>query len=111
MPQESTISAGLSASMTIQRALAMAFIYRNGTYSSFDVPEALDTEPGGINDLGQIVGAYEGTDSRTHGFLKRQEGFTAIDYPGAAATVPYGINSAGQIVGLFDEEGSGNYQG
>jgi uncharacterized membrane protein len=77
-----------------------------GHTTSFDAPGALITLPNGINDHGQITGAYvagDGTAS-VHGFIRDRRG--AI----ASFEVPFGrlhnvsdINNRGQIVGYYDE--------
>jgi uncharacterized membrane protein len=99
-----------------------------GFYTTIDVPS---TVPGpffggfaircrGINDLGQIVGAYNAPDPTTgqivrHGFLLSGNVvtggvftpgvFTPIDVPGAARTDPARINNLGQIVGRYMQGG------
>ena len=67
------------------------------TFTTIDVPSATFTRAFGINDVGQIVGAF--LDARgEHGFLKDGATFTTID--GAfGSTLALGINDVGQIVG------------
>jgi probable HAF family extracellular repeat protein len=55
----------------------------------------------GINDLGQIVGTYNGTS-----FLYSNGSYTPIAPPGSDITDVDGINDLGQIVGSFDTSGS-----
>jgi probable HAF family extracellular repeat protein len=63
------------------------------TFTSINVPGSTSTNAFGINNTGQIVGAY--TDSTgTHGFLDTNGVFTTLPF------VPTGINNVGQIVGL-----------
>jgi hypothetical protein len=72
------------------------------TYNAFDVPLALDTEPLGINDSGQIVGQYRDSGG-VHSFLFSGGTFTAINDPSATGpTFAYGINNSGQIVGDYN---------
>jgi probable HAF family extracellular repeat protein len=61
----------------------------------------------GINDAGQIVGLYDDSLSREHGFLLSGGTYTPLDDPLAAAgsTVASGINNKGLIVGSFDDSG------
>jgi probable HAF family extracellular repeat protein len=66
------------------------------------VPGSTSTSAFGINDAGQIVGAF-GNITGEHGFLDTGGSFTQLDVPGANLTVPIGVNDAGQIVGLFDD--------
>src|SRR5438552_18021999 len=70
--------------------------------SSIDYPGAMATSiPGGINDLGDIVGAFTDSNRKVHGFLLSNGVYTTIDVPGAAITMARGINSRGDIVGSY----------
>ncbi len=75
-------------------------------YTTIDVPGAVLTEAFGINNGGQIVGAFYGHDFVTHGFLLSDGVFTQIDFPAATATYATGINDSGQIVGFYTVMGS-----
>jgi len=55
--------------VTGQNGGAFGFAYQNGRYVSLAFPGAIDTYAGGINNAGQIVGAYVLPDSSTHGFV------------------------------------------
>lgn len=71
-------------------------------FTTLDVPDALETTAEGINDNGQIVGAY--TDAilgDSHGFVYGDGLFTTIDFPGGFGTVAFGINNRGHIVGAY----------
>ena len=85
--------------------------------TTIDVPGAALTQPLGINDRGDVVGAYieaaPGVDpyaynetGRRRGFLWRAGTFTPVDVPGSAATSVSGINDHGQIVGSYDVDGT-----
>ena len=53
----------------------------------------------GINDAGQITGAYADADGRNHGFLLQRNRFTRLDAPGRPEnTAAWGINDRGEIV-------------
>ena len=61
----------------------------------------------GINDAGQIVGSYNGSDG-THGFLYSGGIYTQLDDPLANpinGTSAFGINATGQIVGYYYANG------
>ena len=45
------------------------FVFRNGTFSSFDFPGAVFTANQGINPRGDVVGVYIDGQGRRHGFL------------------------------------------
>jgi probable HAF family extracellular repeat protein len=66
-----------------------------------DVPGASfpSTFAYGINNRGQIVGAYRDSTGGYHGFLDSDGSFTNIDVPSAFITYAYGVNDSGQIVG------------
>jgi uncharacterized membrane protein len=74
------------------------------TFTAIDVPGATATAAVGINDGGQIVGAF-GDAGVQHGFLLDKGTFTTIDVPGATLTNARGINAGGQIVGTFFDAG------
>jgi uncharacterized membrane protein len=70
------------------------------TYSTFDVPGAIASIAGGINDLTHIVGWFRDS-AGTHGFLRKNGEITVIDFPGSSSTQATDINSRGQIVGIY----------
>ena len=54
----------------------------------------------GINDAGDLVGAFPSTGTVTrHGWVMKGGKFTTIDFPGALQTVAWDVNGAGDIVG------------
>ena len=71
------------------------------TYTPIDDPSAgpEGTNAWGINDAGQIVGAYFDASGHLHGFLYSGGTFTYFDYPSQSVTVPTGINDSNLIVG------------
>jgi uncharacterized membrane protein len=89
------------------------FLMRKGRVTSIDVPGAMATVPVGINDHGQVVGAWAAPDATvnpvngelgpTHGFLWDRGRFKKFDIPGATTTAPYEINNRGQIVGNYGD--------
>jgi len=70
------------------------------TWTSFDVSGAQRTFATGINDGGDIVGAYV-SEGVAHGYLYRLGVFTTIDPPGAIASHAVAINANEQIAGWF----------
>jgi probable HAF family extracellular repeat protein len=87
------------------------FLYSGGMYTALDDPLAATrvTWAFGINDLGQIVGAYEdGTGS--NGFLYNGSNYFTFDDPLATnGTQAFGINDLGQIVGEYDVTNGGEH--
>src|SRR5438105_4780011 len=75
------------------------------TFTTIDVPGAggTSTRAQGINDAGQIVGAFQSPPGSIHGFLDSGGSFTQIDVPGAPRTDASGINATAQIVGTFED--------
>jgi probable HAF family extracellular repeat protein len=73
------------------------------TFTPIDFPDAKETIPLDINDVGEIVGRYEDATGKTHGFLLSAGNFTSIDFPhpNVAFTVAAGINTRGDIVGQY----------
>jgi uncharacterized membrane protein len=87
---------------------------RGGHFSTIDFPGAAGTIAGtnawAINDRGDIVGGYQGSDGKSHVYLRRHNQFTTIDFPtavdpNAVDTAPSGlkggINSGGDIVSYY----------
>jgi probable HAF family extracellular repeat protein len=73
------------------------------TFTTLDDPLGIDTEAGGINNSGSIVGDYVDSHNVVHGFLR---GYTTLNDPAGGkgileGTVAEGINSLGQIVGFY----------
>jgi uncharacterized membrane protein len=59
---------GTYATGTSSAPIANGFLYRNGAYTTWNVPGAITTGINGINDAGKIVGCF--TDSAgSHGFV------------------------------------------
>jgi uncharacterized protein (TIGR03437 family) len=69
---------------------------------TFDPPGSTSTSVSGINNSGQMVGAYQDT-AGGHSFLRSSDGvtYTTISVPGATQTTVAGINNLGQVVGYY----------
>jgi hypothetical protein len=68
---------------------------------TFDVPNAIQTNPTAINAAGQITGSYADANSR-HGFVRDRDGkILTFDPSGSIYTSPTSINSKGQITGGY----------
>lgn len=79
---------------------------RRGAFTTVDHPDSVLTEErGGINNRGQIVGAYRDVTGKERGFLRDGKDFTSIEVPGAQLTLAYKINDRGQIVGAYTTDG------
>ena len=96
------------------------FLFSDSDFLSITFPGAAWTAAYGINNSGQIVGAYGPNElSGRHGFLRSGGRFSSIDFPGSSDTVARGVNNRGHIVGDYlapdgSRRGfllsSGNYQ-
>lgn len=75
------------------------FLRRDNLVTVLDYPGAFGTQPNGLNDRGQIVGAYWDADGMLHSFLYADGVFTNIDPPGKVNTEAAGIAPNGEIVG------------
>ena len=72
------------------------------TYTNIDLPGQQQTIVGGINDSGEMVGAFRDSAGVQHGYATSPNGaFRVIDFPGATATLGEGINNRGDIVGSY----------
>jgi probable HAF family extracellular repeat protein len=77
------------------------FLYTNGTYTAISDPLGVDTYALGINNSGQIVGAYENSKSQLFGYVYQNGTYTTLDVFGSRDATAQGINDAGQIVGRY----------
>jgi hypothetical protein len=72
-------------------------------FTTLDFPGATLTYGEGINDSGQIVGAYRDANGIYHGFVLSGGTYTTIDAPGSTLTNAYGINNSGEIEGFYND--------
>jgi probable HAF family extracellular repeat protein len=87
------------------------FVARDGTFTFLDVnfpfqPPSSLTEAMGVNDAGQVVGAFRDSAGVFHGFLydSTTRGFTVLDVPFPhSLTGAAGINNHGDIVGFYQD--------
>jgi probable HAF family extracellular repeat protein len=72
-------------------------------YLTINVPGSTDTRAFGINNSGQVVGRYDGTDGVTRGFLRLANGsFYTFSAPGAVnGTWGQDVSDDGVIVGRY----------
>ncbi len=73
------------------------------TYQTINPPGSTYSIAENINDNGQIVGLYQDSNGRQHGFLDSGGVYTTIDPPGSIETIAaWAINNSGQIIGWYD---------
>jgi probable HAF family extracellular repeat protein len=80
------------------------FLLDRGRYATIEIRGArVETAPLGINDRGDIAGAYDDGNG-DHGFMRDRRGrITKIDVPGARGTAAQKINNRGQIAGVYSD--------
>jgi uncharacterized membrane protein len=69
----------------------------DGTYTLFDAPGSVNTNPSSINDAGAITGYYVDAANNYHAFARSPAG-TFVTF-GPVATFPSSINNSGAITG------------
>jgi probable HAF family extracellular repeat protein len=62
------------------------FLLSNGTFTSLDFPQSIETVPAGINDAGQIAGYYLDANNQQHGFIYSAGAWKTVDVAGAKAS-------------------------
>lgn len=80
------------------------------TFTPLNYPGATDTEPGGINNAGQISGGYIAPPVE-NGFLYNTGTFTPLTYPGATTSYADTINNNAQVVGVYQPSQAPDYYG
>jgi hypothetical protein len=91
-------------SNTVQHGFARA---ANGTFTTFDPSQSLDTAAGSINDKGVIAGYFCTINKYCptgpyHGFARANSGtIKTFDPPGSTRTYPGCINDKGAIAGFY----------
>jgi uncharacterized membrane protein len=79
------------------------------TYTLIMVPGAKQTDPGGINNKGDVVGYWEDSHYVAHGWLYHGGKLSTFNVPGAATTTPRGIDDQGDIVGSYQDANYNNH--
>ena len=72
-----------------------------GTFKEYDVTDALDTVPLGINNVGDFCGNIVLSDGTSPAFLSLSGTVTTFNITDAAATLAYSLNSSQQAVGYY----------
>jgi hypothetical protein len=79
-----------------------AFLFSEGEFTPFELPESVETTALGINERGDIVGRYDDALRRRHGYiLDRHGAYETFDLPDATTTSAIDINARGDIVGFI----------
>jgi hypothetical protein len=81
---------------------------RDGTITTFDVPGAIFTVAGSVNDQDAIAGTWLDQNGVSHAFIKSSGGvITPFDPPGPSQTYSAWINNSGVIAGAYQPSPSG----
>ncbi len=84
----------------------VGFTLIDGVYSTYDFPDSTNTYLYGLNNKGQAVGYYEGSDKVAHGLIVGDGEMTPFDFPGASETYIFGVSEIGQLAGsIVDASG------
>jgi hypothetical protein len=70
-------------------------------FHEFDVPNATDTIPLGINNNGDFVGTVKLSDGTQQAFISLSQVFTTFAVPGATATFAYQLTDSNEIIGYY----------
>jgi len=66
-------------------------------FSTIDVPGAIQTFPGGVNNSGVIAGLYFDASGLEHGYILNGKKLTTLDDPKGTSTGAHGINPNGAV--------------
>jgi len=103
-------SAGAAAGFctSTKTSLFTGFVYSAGKFTAINFPKSNGTQAIGINDAGDVVGAYLDSASVQHGFVKKGSKYTSIDVTGDTTPYAWAINNSGQMV-VFAINSAGGY--
>jgi probable HAF family extracellular repeat protein len=85
--------------------LQHCFLWENGSFQTIAVPATTGTTCYGINNRGQIVGAYSDASGTLHNFLWDSGTLVDLNVPGTPLAIG-GLNNRGQIVGSYRDGGT-----
>jgi len=86
------------------------YVLTGTTVTNIDYPGSAFTSAFGMNDNGEVVGAYAMTlTSPDQGFSWLNGVFTTLTYPGSLATYAQGINIHNVIVGTYQDSQGANH--
>ena len=95
-------------SYTDSAGTSHGFVLNAGAYTTVDYPGKPGSELTGINDLGEVSGAFCSdpacdTSATFHSFVKSRSGtFTTFDPPGATGSLASTVSLVGAVVGSYD---------
>jgi hypothetical protein len=90
----------LCFSLAVSLALTAPKVHAQ-TFTTIDVPGAIETDANDINTKGTIVGFYVDSAGLDHGWAQVNGSIKKLNYPKATSTLAYGINDTNEIVGWY----------
>ena len=89
-----------------------SFLLSGGTFTEYDVPGALSTVVLGINDFGDLTGAFDPDGSGVfQAFIDRGGTITSYSVPGALSTLAYDMNNNKKLTVGYYIDASGVLHG
>ena len=98
-------SAGVVVGSALRASGSDGFELDGVIYTWVEFPGADQTVIRGINDAGDVVGEYEGSNGLRRGFARFGGSFVTIDVPLATGSRARGINNHDEIVGHWEDAG------
>jgi hypothetical protein len=95
----------------ISNGTVHSFFLSNGTFTEYDVPNALQTNLLSINDAGDFTGTFDPGSGIFQAFISIGGTLTSWSVPAAAATLAYEINNSNQLVVGYFVDSSGILHG
>jgi hypothetical protein len=86
----------------------VAFEYNHGRFTTLTFQGAVSIQAQGINDLGQVVGAYLDEAGLQHGFRLAAGKLLTLDVPQHSAPTAWSINNKG-LISIYAVNSSGHY--
>jgi hypothetical protein len=86
------------------------FFLSRGTFTEYDIPDAIGTLVLGINNIGDFVGGFSNGNGIFQAFVSLGGTITSFSVPGAVSTFAYQLNRSNQLVGYYID-GSGTLHG
>ena len=78
-----------------------SYIDVNGSFTEIAVPDAIYTNPFGINNADAVYGNFMASNGVLRGFVYKQGHYTKFEaLPGATLNYLYGMDDAGDVVGV-----------
>jgi uncharacterized membrane protein len=108
IPNFINLQGTIVGSYTDSAGTSHGFVLNGGTYTTVDYPGEPGSELTGINDLGEVSGAFCSdaacdTSATFHSFVKSRSGtFTTFDPPGATGSLASTVSLVGAVVGSYD---------